>query len=342
MKKKACLIYIILISIISTSANSQTNRDVTKVGTTAASFLEIGIGSRAVGMGEAFTAIANDAAAIYWNPSVIAQLQQNEAILLHTDWLADINFEFAALSLSLGTAGVLGLSITSMNMGDMPVRTIDEPDGTGERYSVADWAVGITYAKNITDRFSLGATVKYIHQQIWHMNAAAVAFDVGTLFTTDFNNMKIGMAISNFGNKMQLRGKDAQYYYDIDEDKYGNNDKIPCHLDTDKWALPLIFRVGVAMDILHSDVNRITIAVDALHPNNNTESVNLGMEYSFNEFFFSRCGYNSMFEQDGEGGATFGGGIYTRLGATNIKFDYSYSDHGRLLNAQRFCVGLVF
>lgn len=331
-----------VIVIFSTTVNAQYERNVSKVGTTAAAFLEIGVGSSAVGMGEAFSAVADDATAIYWNPAGIARISKNEVILLHTKWFADINFDFAAITLSLGNFGTIGANITTLNMGDIIVRTVEEPEGTGERYSVADWVVGISYAKSLTDRFSIGSTVKYIHQQIWHMSASAMAIDIGTLFTTQFNNMKIGMSISNFGNKMQLSGKDTQYYFDIDHTKYGNNDKIPCHLDTDKWALPLIFRVGVAMDVINSPNNRLTIAVDALHPNNNTESINLGLEYGFNNFLYGRVGFRSLFVRDGEGGATFGSGLCQRLGSTTVKFDYSYTDFGRLTNAQRFSVGIMF
>lgn len=343
MKNKICYLYFILnIMIFNISVNAQYAKNVSKVGTTAAAFLEIGVGSRAIGMGEAFSAVADDATAIYWNPAGIARLQKNEALLLHTKWFADINFDFAAVTLSLGNFGTMGASISTLNMGDMIVRTVEEPDGTGEKYNAADWAAAISYARCLTDRFSIGGSVKYIHQQIWHSTASAIAIDIGTLFTTQFNNMKIGMSISNFGRKMQLSGKDTQYYFDIDETKYGNNDKISCHLDTDKWALPLIFRVGIAMDVINSQGNRLTIAVDALHPNNNTESINLGMEYGFNNFLYGRVGFRSLFVRDGEGGAAFGSGLRQRLGTAFVKFDFSYTDYGRLTNAQRFSVGIEF
>lgn len=332
----------VVIVIFAVSINAQSITNVSKVGTTAAQFLDIGVGSRAIGMGEAFSAVADDATAIYYNPSGIANLSKNEVIILHTKWLADIYFGFVAATFSLGKMGTIGASITTLNMGDMVVRTVDEPDGTGEMYTAADFAAGLSYAKSLTDRFSIGGSIKYIHQQIWHMSASAIAVDIGTLFTTQFNDMKIGMSISNFGNKIQLSGKDTQYYFDIDWEKYGNNDKIPCHLDTDKWALPLIFRVGIAINVINSSINRATLAIDAVHPNNNSESLNLGMEYGYKNFLYGRVGFHSLFVRDGEGGATFGGGIRHNIGHILFKFNYSYTDFGRLTNAQCFSVGIEF
>lgn len=331
-----CLVALITSSLIYA-------QDVTKVGTTAAPFLEIGVGSRAVGMGGAFVAVANDATAIYWNVAGIAKLLRNEVTLIHTEWLADTNFDFAGFVFSIGQYGTLGASITSFSMGDMKVRTIENPEGTGEMFNANDFSFGISYAYNLTDRFSIGFNAKHIYQKIWHMSASSFCMDVGTLFRTQFNDITIGMSISNFGNKLRLEGKDTMVQHDIDPDHLGNNDRINAHLDTDKWSLPLIFRVGVAMDILKSESNRLTLALDALHPNDNTESVNTGMEYGFRNLVFLRAGYKSLFLDDSEQGLTAGLGLEFNLkGNTALKLDYAYANFGRLENAQRVSIGIEF
>jgi hypothetical protein len=104
-------------------------KDVAKVGITAAPFLEIGVGSRAIGMGGAFVATANDASALYWNPAGIARLRNGQVLLMHAKWLADIQFDFAGVVVPLGSWGVLGGMLTTLNSGDMPVRTIERPEG---------------------------------------------------------------------------------------------------------------------------------------------------------------------------------------------------------------------
>ncbi|MCD6375957.1 MAG: PorV/PorQ family protein [Caldisericaceae bacterium] len=316
---------------------------VTKVGTTSAQFLKIEAGARAVAMGGAFVAVDNDATALYWNPSGIARLNFPEVVILHTKWFLDIIYDFVGVILPLGNFGTIGASITSLSMGEKKVRTIIYPEGTGEKYDAGDIALGISYAKNLTNRFSIGGTFKYIHQKIWHMSSSSIAFDIGTLFTTDFYGMKIGMSISNFGNKMKLEGKDTYIFYDPDETKYGNNDKIPAEMRTDEYSLPLIFRVGVAMDVLKGDRNRLTLAVDAVHPNDNTENLNLGFEYALRNALFLRAGYKNLFTENSEEGLTMGVGIeYNFFKSVLLKIDYAYQDFGILNNVQRFSLGLKF
>lgn len=318
-------------------------KNVSKVGTTAAPFLEIEAGSRALGMGGAFVAVSNDVTALYWNPAGIARLKKSEAMFDHADWLADTRFDYAALAMSIGRNDAIGLSFITFGMDEMEVRTVFYPEGTGEKFSANDMAICLSYARNLTDRFSIGFTGKYIQQKLWHMKASSIALDVGTLFTTGLKNMRIGMSISNFGNKMHLYGKDTMVKHDIDVVKYGNNEKINAHLDTGFWSLPLLFRVGIAMEFLQTDMNRLTFALDALHPNDNTESINVGFEYALNEMFFLRGGYKSLFQRDAEEGLSAGAGFaYNLTGSFDVVFDYAYTDFGVLQNVQRFSIALRF
>lgn len=333
-----CVFFIIIPTIIF----SQTETNVTKVGTTSAQFLKIEPGARSVGMGGAFVAVADDATAIYSNPAGIARLSGIEAFFIHSEWLAGLNYDFVGFVLPLGTIGTLGASITSLSMSEQKVRTVFYPEGTGEKYGAGDMAVGLSYARNLTDRFSIGFNCKYINQNIWHMSSSSFAIDIGTLFTTQFNGMKIGMSISNFGSNMRLEGKDTKINYDPDPVKYGNNDRIPAYYETDRFSLPLLFRVGVAVDILKGKRNHLTLAIDALHPNDNTENLNLGTEYTFNNLIFLRVGYKNLFTKDTEEGITAGAGIKYRLaGSASLKIDCAYQSFGRLDNVLRFSLGLV-
>jgi len=337
-------IFIILtISAASYPVFGQSLDSVSKVATTAASFLEIGVGSRAIGMGGAFVAVADDATALYWNSAGIARLKKNEMVFIHTKWIADINYNYLGTAFPIGNVGVLGISITSLSTEEMLVRTVDMPEGTGERFGVGDLAIGAAFARNLTDRFSIGLNTKYIRQKIWHMSSAGFAMDIGTLFTTQFNGMKIGMSVSNFGGKMQMLGKDTFVNYDLAPSQEGSNDRVPANLKTDKFPLPIVFRVGLAMDILDVDPNKMTIAVDAAHPNDNTEFMNLGIEYSFDDFIFLRGGYKNLFLLDSEENLTLGAGlIYNINGDVKIKFDYSYQEFGRLTNTQSFSLAFEF
>ena len=324
-------------------AQGQFVSNVSKVGITAATFLEIEVGARAIGMGGAFVAVANDATAIFWNPAGIARLPRGEAILIHTNWLVETNFDFSGIVIPAGYMGSFAVSVTSLRTDEMEVRTVLKPEGTGEKFSYGDLSAGLSYAKNLTDRFSIGINAKYISQRIWHMDAKGYALDIGTLFRTQFNGMVIGMTISNFGASLKLEGRDVFVNYDEAPQFGGSNDRIPASKLTDKFPLPLLFRVGVAMDILKSGSSRLTIAADAAHPNDNTEYINMGMEYVFNKNIALRFGYKNLFTLDTEEGFTAGFGTKLKLaGGVALKIDYAYQDFGRLQNAQRFSLGLEF
>jgi len=320
-------------------------QNVSKTGTTAANFLEIGVGANAVGMGGAFVSVANDATALYWNAGGIALLPKFEAVVVHTDWIAETNFDFAGLVLPLGDFGTLGFSFTSLSMDDMKVRTVEQPDGTGELFSAGDIAVGLSYARHLTERFSIGFTLKYIEQTIWHMSAAGIAIDAGTVFKTDLlGGITIGASISNFGTPMKLEGRDGRYFIRVDDSKLGSNERVPTSLELDSWDLPLIFQIGVSTYAVNKDIYKLLVAVDASVPNNNYQSLNAGGELSFMDFLFIRAGYNSLMLDEAEGGLSLGIGINSKmlLSTSVVNFDYAFRDFGRLQNIHTFTVGIKF
>jgi len=326
-----------------TTASGQFISDVSKVGVTAAPFLEISVGARAVGMGGAFVGTADDASALYWNPAGIAKMSRPEAILVHIQWIADISFDYVGFVMPMGSFGTLGASVTSLSMNDMMVKTVDQPEGTGEYFGAGDIAMALTYAFNVTDRLSIGFTGKYIQQHIWNESAWGIGFDIGTLFTTGFRGLRIGATLSNFGTDMRMSGKDLLVYHDIDESIDGNNDRIFAELQTESWPLALNFQFGVAMELFDNEIHRITVASDALHPSDNTESVNIGMEYALKDMIFLRAGYKTLFMRDSEEGITLGGGINMKfMDSLKLRLDYAYADFGRLQNTQQLTLSIQF
>ncbi len=338
-------IILIFIFTVHPTLAQNTGSGVSKVGTTAGTFLEISIGAIATGMGGAYVSRANDATALYWNPAGIANFNGYEADIVHTEWLADTKLDFAAFVLPLGDFGTLGFSYTALTMPDMKVRTVDQPEGTGEYFSAGDLAFGISYSRKLFDRFSIGFTGKYIQEKIWHMSSVAFALDIGTVFRTDlFGGMVIGASISNFGTPMKLQGIDTRTYSSVDPSQLGTNDQIPYSIDLDSWSLPLLFRIGVSTNAINTGDYRWIVAVDALHPSDNYESLNVGTELAYKELLFIRGGYQSLFLKDGEGGLSFGVGLkFKMLFSDNIiRIDYSYRNFGRLAGINVFSVGVNF
>lgn len=315
----------------------------TKVGSTAAPFLNIGIGPRAIAMGGAFTATANDVTALYWNPAGASRTELNSAQFSHANWFADINYNWAGAMFNLGGAGTLGLSVTYLDYGEMEVTTDREPEGTGEMFNPMDLSLAVTYAYNLTDKFSVGANVKYVTEKIWNSSASAVAMDLGVLFLSDIYGLRIGATISNFGSDMTIDGKDLYVQHDINSQIYGNNDQILAKLKTDAFPLPLIFRVGIAVDPIKTENHRLTLGVDASHPNDNAESINIGGEYVFMNLIALRGGYKSLGLSNSEEGLTLGFGVnYDFNPGLGIFVDYAYQDFGKLKNTQQFSLGIKF
>lgn len=344
MKTKIFILLVLCATLLVQHSNAQTFRsDVSKRGTTAAPFLSIAQGARALAMGGAFIAVADDASSLYWNPAGITDIYGRSLIVDHTQWLAGINYNFVAGTLNLGDFGVLGMSFTASDIDEMLVRTVENPEGNGETFGVTDVAFSVAYALRLTDKFSIGFNPKVISQKIYHVSASAVAIDIGIKYITPFDGIVLGMAVSNFGTKMQMDGSSLDVLNDPDPNTTGNNGRIPARLFTEEWALPLNFKFGLAYKAYSDDMNQLLLAANASHPSDDYESVDVGAEYVFNDFLALRGGYRALFLQDSEEKITLGIGVKQLVvGNVQFAFDYAYQDFGRLKDVQKFSIGVIF
>ncbi len=316
---------------------------VTKVGTTAAKFLSIPVGARAIGMGGAFVGVTSDASAMYWNVAGLTQLTESEASFSHTNWLADISFNYGAVSFPLGEIGIVGINFTSMSMAEMERTTETQPEGTGESFGAGSIAVGVSYARALADWFSIGGNVKYINEHIWNSSATGLALDIGTLFTTPFPGLKFGAGISNFGAKMKIGGDDLLVQKDISPDA-GNNANVNANLTTESFDLPLILRIGLAYEPFNTETHQLILTMDATHPNDNSESLSFGAEYSlFQRLLSLRGGYRSLGYRDSEEEFTLGAGVQYEVSPGLVaRADYAFEKFGRLKDVHTFSFGITF
>jgi len=334
----------LMLLLVGFSWNNAIAQSVTKVGTSAAAFLRIPVGSKGTSMGSAFVSIADDATAMFWNPGGMARLTQKSLYVDHSPWLPGLDFNYFALALPFEEAGTVGLNVTALTTAEMIRTTIDQPMGTGETFTASSIAVGVAYAYNLTDRFSIGANFKYINEKILNSSATGFAIDIGTLYTTPFDGIRLGVSISNFGNSMQIDGEDLNVRVDIAPDQRGNNQSVVGRLKTDKHDSPLMMRVGLSWEALKSKQNRLTVAVDGLNPNDNSQSVNVGAELGlFKELLVLRGGFNDLFLDDREKGFTFGGGVNLGIeGGLKFSGGYAYQDFEHLGGISRFSIALNF
>lgn len=331
---KQCKILVILSSTVLlltvNTALPQAFRTASKAGTTVAQFLKIGAGARPIAMGGAYTALANDINTIYWNPAGLATIGgTGEATFNHAEWLADTQYDFAAFSLNAADFGSVGFQVISFRTPEEAVRTVLAPDGTGQVWDYNAIAIGVTYARSLTDRFSIGLTGKFIQENLFNESATGAAFDIGVLYKTPFENLTIGAAITNFGTKMKLDGRDI-FFNEDPLPEAGSVDEVPSKFRLESFEIPLNLRFGVSWKLVDTEDMTILAAVDGSHPNDNTEFVNSGVEIGLKNILFLRGGFKSLFLENSEQGATFGVGLRYDVVGMNLKFDFGWADYGRL------------
>lgn len=315
-----------------------------KAGSSSAQFLKIGVGARAIGMGDAFAAVSDDALALYWNPAGLALLDRVSLTTTHTEWFAGLSHDFVGVVVPIGQ-NALGASVTFLNSDEIEITTLLQPEGTGLYYDATDMAISLSYARRLLDRLSVGLSGKFVHQRLYNETASSFGIDVGTLLDTGFEGLRIGMCLSNFGGDMQLDGTDVIVPYN----RGGNiaiTPDVEAKLSTESWPLPTNFRVGIAMDILgvegksifSSETNRLTLAIDANHPTDNVERGSIGIEYAWQNRVALRAGYKyNYYEEE----LTLGGGLNVTIENVEMLFDYAWADFGRLGHVHRFTLGCI-
>ncbi len=320
----------------------------TKLGMAGMPFLKIGVG-RATGMGDAFVAIADDASATYWNPAGLALLKSREVLINHIDWILDSRHEYIA-GVFPTKLGVLGVSITSVHIGDFEETTIDRYQGTGRTFSAGDLCAGLSFARMFTDRFAFGGSVKVIQERIWELSASTVAFDFGTYYNTGWQNFRLAMAIANFGPDARFSGRQLDFTVNTRDDWTWpwTWHPIPASYMTEKFPLPITFRFGIANDFNLTGKDKLTVACDLTHFNDVNEKINFGIEYSIMNISL-RGGYilntDTQYAENilWRTGISFGAGFIVKpVDDLSFRVDYGYRDVGRLGDSHRIGLNVSY
>lgn len=352
-----------IVVIIFLFSNAGWSQEFAKVGTAGAQFLKIGVGARGAAMGEAYDATCNDASSIFWNPAGLAFVKNNSALFSHANWLAGIRHEAGAFAHSLGSLGVVGVSFIHLNSGDIEETTVEMQEGTGEYFTASNLMLGASFARMLTDRFSIGGNIKYIEESLADEKATAWGVDIGLLYYTGFKSLRLGMSIRNFGPELQFSGTFKDYdngtwVVDTATGKPQQKAYLPYHL-------PMTFKISLAYDLVEKQNTFLTLAADLAHPNDNVEKLNIGAELKLMRVLALRAGYTGLIgimnREDSEtenldepNEVTYTVNNYTQnLGAGiglmlkmpsmgEFNFDYSYTDFGVLDWVHRMSVTLSF
>lgn len=335
--------------------------DNTAYGTTSAEFLLLGAGARGTALGGAYAAMANDVSALYYNPAGLAQLEHPGAMVSSYSYVASTRYTWAGLAFPMGGgARSFGFQVGNLGFSGQPVYTADQPDGTGGTYSVSETFVGGTFSQNFSDRFSAGLTVKYIADKLGEVSGGAFGFDFGTSFhvTTAGRPLRASFVIQNLGTTLSYSGVPLDVnttrppvpgQVDVPQEPQ------PASLNNKDYGLPVMFRVGIALDALSSQQARFTVLSEFNQPNNNKAGFEFGGELALSDigksgFYLagrgswsyqpannidvgSQAGFaTALAGKENQEGLAAGLGVGYRRNAFGLGFDYAWRSMGPLGN----------
>ncbi len=335
----------------------------------SAAFLSMGGGARPIAMGCAYTALAEGPDALFWNPAGIATAASPQASFGQAILFAGMLEENLAGAFPLDQSSALGVQVLAHLSGQIEITTYDQPQGTGRYYSANNYAVGVTYARQMTDKFSAGFTVKLIDLTLDQVSAVGIAFDAGATYRIDFNNLRLGFAIQNFGPDMRYDGSPLDFLTHKDTLQ---TDDIPSSYLSEPFRLPFTFAGGAAIDLVEPDSvgsgSRLTLAADFFHLSDQSAKGALGLEYGLNDMFFLRFGFGintapelssdtadstappidaatilrEVLSNRNDRGPSAGLGVKIPLGDYKLAVDYSFEWHWYLTPVHRASIGINF
>ncbi len=307
----------------------------TKVGTTAANFLQIEVGARAVAMGGAYTGLGGDPSSLYWNTAGIGLSGHGAVQYQFGKRYADITQHFAAVTLPLTSSDYLGLMVDYLDLGEMDVTTLESPEGTGQTFQASDLAIGLGYARQLTDKVYVGILAKYVYESIWMEYASGFAFDISTVYNLEEKGIRIGMNISNLGPDMGIDGGPHLSFYKEKPEDYPGSPQPEALLATKDFPMPLGFTIGFSSVLIGRNAtwltngeHQVTVAAAINDFYDSALRTNWGIEYSWQQLLFIRAGYRGGYDTQ-KYSLGFGLDFY-RFTNTPVKLDYVWVDYGDL------------
>jgi hypothetical protein len=346
----------------------QGRSDFNNVGNRSAEFLMIPVGSRAVALGNAYTALADDITAVYWNPAGLAFMEQKESFFTYIDMPLDVSLTFVgAGSPVFDGQGTMAAFVEVLNFGEMEQTTVMNPNGTGIMWDSFSFAAGMSYAHNFSDRFAAGFTLKGIHESIANQTASAFAMDFGSNYHTTINGKTVRLAfmVQNMGTPLTFTGSRLNVLIDPPDEDQGEvppSNPREATLITTAFQLPTVFKAGLAYDLMSGNGDRGASWVmtgEFWQANNQEATISAGSEYTrrlggegSTTAVALRGGYYFQRDEEDLGdspdsfeqfrGLSIGGGFTYDLGTFSTTIDYAYRNMGRLTQSQHLTMKIGF
>ena len=315
-----------------------------RIGTAGAAELLIPVGPRGIAMGEANVATSYGLEALFWNPAGVAKMNNStQAMFSHMSYIADIGVEYGAVAANFEDFGALALSIKALSIGDIPITTTLNPDGTGATFSPTMVVAGLSYSRLLTDRISVGITGNFITETIADVSASGVAFDIGVIYDNlaDLNGLSIGVVLKNIGTQMTYSGTGLLTLADV---QTLNRPPQYYKVDAAPFELPSNFQLAAGYRPVLDEMNSLQFS--GIYQNNNFsgDEGKLGAEYGYHDMFFLRAGYQFALQQTDNYiyGFTAGAGINYSIEGFDIKVDYAFRDTKYFDGSHIFALTLGF
>jgi hypothetical protein len=283
--RRTSIIVLVLVVTLAGLGWAQTSD---RAGSVGVLFLKLGMSPRVAGMGNAYVGLADDVSGLFLNPVAIVQIDGQHVFFSNMQYMVDMQAMSAIWSFPVQSkiGGRMAVHYTGLYSGDMVMTTAADINGTetNKNFTWNELALGLTYGRMFTDKFSIGVGAKYVRTDVADWYSHTAAFDVGTLYKTGWRHLRLGMSVTNFGPDMKFKGTYSNTYISsvweigVDEE-FGD------------FALPITFQVGIADELYQNDRSRFTGAIDYSHPNDLAERLHLGAEYAYDEMVFLRAGY---------------------------------------------------
>jgi hypothetical protein len=299
-----------------------------RAGTSSMTFLKIGIGARAEGMGGAFVGMAKNVDALFWNPAGIGWIKKPQFAFHYLSWPADIYYAAVGAAFPLRRWGTVGIVLGNLGTDEMVERTEYLPEGTGNTFIYSDAFAGITYSYLFIDRFAAGAGVKLVREDLAGIHMWGAMMDLGTCYYTGYRDLTFAVTLVNFGPNLRPNGHARV----IDADGNIMDRRY------EAFSPPTIFRMGGNMSIYQHHGIKSVLGIQLNHPVDTEESLSLGSESTYLERFAIRLGYKV--NHDSESWSA-GAGVMVPFAGHWFRIDFAYSDMGLLSQAYRSSLTIV-
>jgi hypothetical protein len=291
MKKIYKIAYLSVLSALLPAALIAGNGE--RTGTGGATELLINPWARSTGFGGINSSMARGVEAMNVNVGGLAYTKKTEVVFSRTAWLSgsDININSFGLSQRVGSSGVLGVTIFSMDFGDIDITTNDRPEGNVGKYSPQLLNFAVAYSREFSNSIHGGVLFRGVSQSIADVKSQGFALDAGVQYSTgDVDQFKLGIALKNIGPDMKMGGDGLIANF--------TDPTLPWAVEgyrkSQSYQLPALLNLGLSYDFYLTKDHRITALGNFTSNSYSDDQLGVGLEYGFKKYFMLRGGFNNQ------------------------------------------------